>query len=126
VYSGAFLILTSGHLRCLDHPNDAIMRFPVMKFWLGESSRNNPKGIVYLMGGLFILLSSYHWLLGDQHYFTVQGRDHKCTVVTSSLALDCTESSYGNLQHYWYSLVTYCSTLACDFKLWTFLRYRQW
>ena len=45
-----------------------------------------------------------------------------CSDFLSHPVTACTTS---NEQPYWYSLVIYCSTLACDFKSQTFLRYRQ-
>ena len=61
------------YLRPCPHPT--IPRFPT-------TPRREPKVAVYLLGGLFFLLIMTTLLLGDNTFFTAQGRDHECTVVT--------------------------------------------
>jgi len=49
--------LLSGHLCCcLDSPNQLCCQLPVTKFWLYKAQGGNLQNVVYLLGGLSILL----------------------------------------------------------------------
>jgi len=80
----ALLVAVQWNLPYLDlyYPVTSIVH--AAQISLVTSQGGSTKIAVYLLGGLFILLIiTTTLLLGDNTFFTAQGRDHKCTVVTS-------------------------------------------
>ena len=113
MYSGTSLSepLLSGHLHCPYNSNYSC-RFTM---WV-ISTRREPN---YLLSGLFILLIvTTTLLLGDNTFFTAQGRDNECTVVTSYYLHFTTASQHAILRYrQWQVLVLVGTRLPIQERL---------